>query len=243
MLSKLALTVPAEVTEVATAGAWADGEASGVFRAIVLTTPSGELTQAHMIVQLLTLGTDGSPNKIFKTVLVGRIDEKKLPNAFLAVEEDGTENEVTWRVTTYDSNSNADIRRARDHQRQGRSHGQGRAEGEDIRRAAGRSERRIRPPPTNGRRAPHPNPLPHGEGTPFQRLRPDSLSQPLADAAGRRCMLAKASLRGEGQGEGRSPSSAHRLALSGYPRMKSSSSALTSSLSVVHMPCGRPCRP
>ncbi len=107
--TKLALTVPAEVTEVATAGSWADGEASGVFRAIVLTTPSGESTQAHMIVQLLTLGTDGSPNKVYKTVLVNKIDEKKLPNAFLAVEEDGTENEVTWRVTTYDSNSNADI--------------------------------------------------------------------------------------------------------------------------------------
>jgi hypothetical protein len=107
--SKLALTVPAEVTEVATAGSWADGEASGVFRAIVLTTPSGESTQAHMVVQLLTLGTDGSPNKVYKTVLVNKIDDKKLPNAFLAVEEDGTENEVTWRVTTYDSNSNADI--------------------------------------------------------------------------------------------------------------------------------------
>ena len=62
-----------------------------------------------MVVQLLTLGTDGSPNKVYKTVLVNKIDEKKLPNAFLAVEEDGTENEVTWRVTTYDSNSNADI--------------------------------------------------------------------------------------------------------------------------------------
>jgi hypothetical protein len=107
--SKLAFTVPAEVTEVATAGSWADGEASGVFRAIVLTTPSGDSTQAHMVVQLLTLGTDGSPNKIHKTVLVNKIDDKKLPNAFLAVEEDGTENEVTWRVTTYDSNSNADI--------------------------------------------------------------------------------------------------------------------------------------
>jgi hypothetical protein len=107
--SKLALTVPAEVTEVATAGSWADGEASGVFRAIVLTTPSGESTQAHMVVQLLTLGTDGSPSKVYKTVLVNKIDDKKLPNAFLAVEEDGTENEVTWRVTTYDSNSNADI--------------------------------------------------------------------------------------------------------------------------------------
>lgn len=107
--SKLALSIPAEVTEVATAGSWANGDASGVFRAIVLTAPAGDTTQAHLVLQLLTLGTDGSPNKVHKTVLVNRIDEKKLPNAFLAVEEDGTENEVTWRVTTYDSNSNADI--------------------------------------------------------------------------------------------------------------------------------------
>ena len=107
--TKFALSIPAEVTEVATAGSWADGDASGVFRAIVLTAPAGETTQAHLVLQLLTLGTDGSPNKVHKTVLVSKIDDKKLPNAFLAVEEDGTENEVTWRVTTYDSNSNADI--------------------------------------------------------------------------------------------------------------------------------------
>lgn len=107
--SKFALSIPAEVTEVATAGSWADGDASGVFRAIVLTAPSGDSTQAHLVLQLLTLSTDGSPNKVYKTVVVKKIDDKKLPNAFLAVEEDGTENEVTWRVTTYDSNSNADI--------------------------------------------------------------------------------------------------------------------------------------
>jgi hypothetical protein len=106
---KLALTVPAAVTEVATAGSWADGDVSGVFRAIVLTTPSGDSTQAHMVVQLMALGPDGSPDKVHKSAVVSKIDEKKLPNAFLAVEEDGTENEVTWRVTTYDSNSNADI--------------------------------------------------------------------------------------------------------------------------------------
>ena len=140
--NKLALTVPAEVTEVATAGSWADGEASGVFRAIVLTTPSGELTQAHMIVQLLTLGTDGSPNKVFKTVLVGRIDEKKLPNAFLAVEEDGTENEVTWRVTTYDSNSNADIGALVTINAKGEVTVKD-APKEEIRRAAGPSEEEL----------------------------------------------------------------------------------------------------
>ena len=36
---KLTLSIPPEVTEVATAGTWSDGDASGVFRATVLTVP------------------------------------------------------------------------------------------------------------------------------------------------------------------------------------------------------------
>ena len=45
---------------------------------------------------------------------------------------------------------------------------------------------------------------PRGEGTPSPRQRPDSLSQPhpLADADTKSGKLAKASLRGEGWGEG-----------------------------------------
>ncbi len=107
--AKLALQVPAEVTEVATAGTWSDGDASGVFRATVLTSPAGDGTQAHLVLQLMAVSAEGNTSKVFKTVPVRKIDDKKLPNAFLAVEEDGTENEVTWRVTSYDSNSNADI--------------------------------------------------------------------------------------------------------------------------------------
>jgi hypothetical protein len=107
--AKLALQIPAEVTEVATAGTWSDGEASGVFRATVLTSPAGDSTQAHLVLQLMAVSPEGNTSKVFKTVPVKKIDDKKLPNAFLAVEEDGTENEVTWRVTSYDSNSNADI--------------------------------------------------------------------------------------------------------------------------------------
>lgn len=106
---KLTLSIPAEVTEVATAGTWSDGEASGVFRATVLTVPEGDTTQAHLVLQLMAVSTDGNTSKVYKTVAVKKIADKKLPNAFLAVEEDGTENEVTWRVTSYDSNSNADI--------------------------------------------------------------------------------------------------------------------------------------
>jgi hypothetical protein len=106
---KLTLSIPPEVTEVATAGTWSDGDASGVFRANVLTVPSGDSTQAHLVLQLMAVSADGNTSKVYKTVAVKQIADKKLPNAFLAVEEDGTENEVTWRVTSYDSNSNADI--------------------------------------------------------------------------------------------------------------------------------------
>jgi hypothetical protein len=107
--AKLVLSIPAEVTEVATAGSWSEGDASGVFRATVLTSPQGDGTQAHLVIQLMAGNPEGNAYKVHKTVAVKKIDDKKLPNAFLAVEEDGTENEVTWRVTSYDSNSNADI--------------------------------------------------------------------------------------------------------------------------------------
>ena len=106
---KLTLSIPPEVTEVATAGTWSEGDSSGVFRATVLTVPAGDTTQAHLVLQLMAVSSDGNTSRVFKTVPVKQIADKKLPNAFLAVEEDGTENEVTWRVTSYDSNSNADI--------------------------------------------------------------------------------------------------------------------------------------
>ena len=106
---KLVQAIPPEVTEVATAGTWSDGDSSGVFRATVLTVPSGDTTQAHLVLQLMAVSSDGNTSKVYKTAPVKKIADRKLPNAFLAVEEDGTENEVTWRVTSYDSNSNADI--------------------------------------------------------------------------------------------------------------------------------------
>lgn len=106
---RLTLAIPPEVTEVATAGTWSDGDVSGVFRATVLTLASGDGSQAHLVLQLMAVSADGNTSKVYKTVPVKKIADKKLPNAFLAVEEDGTENEVTWRVTSYDSNSNADL--------------------------------------------------------------------------------------------------------------------------------------
>lgn len=106
---KLTLSIPPEVTEIATAGTWSDGDQSGVFRATILTVAANDTTQAHLVLQLMAVSADGNTSKVYKTIVVKQIADKKLPNAFLAVEEDGTENQVTWRVTSYDSSSNADI--------------------------------------------------------------------------------------------------------------------------------------
>lgn len=105
---RLVSSIPTEVTEVATAGTWVDGEQSGVFRATVLTVATNDTTQAHLVLQLMSVSADGNTSKVHKTVAVRQISDKKLPNAFLAVEEDSTENEVTWRVTSYDSSSDSD---------------------------------------------------------------------------------------------------------------------------------------
>lgn len=105
---KLATAVPAEVSEIATAGTWSEGAQTGVFRAIVLTTPAGKSTQAHLFVQLLALSEDGSEASVAKTVPIQKVSDKKLPNAFLAVEEDSTENEITWRLTSYNSATDTD---------------------------------------------------------------------------------------------------------------------------------------
>jgi hypothetical protein len=105
---KLAAAVPAEISEVATAGTWTDGTKTGVFRAIVATTPSGGTTMAQLTVQLLSLSEDGTQASVAKTIFVKKIAERKLPNAFLAVEEDSTENELTWRLTSYDASTDTD---------------------------------------------------------------------------------------------------------------------------------------
>jgi len=66
--------------------------------------------------------------------------------------------------------------------------------------------RRLLDREMNGRRSPHPVLLPLGEGTVLQAPSAIQASplylHPLADADTLRCKLAKASLLGEGQGEG-----------------------------------------
>lgn len=108
-IDKLLQSIPAEVTEVATAGNWADGDLRGDFRAIVVDTPANGTIHAHLVLQVMAYGPDGISTRVYKTVPVKQINDKMLPNAFIAVFEDGTENQVTWQITSFDANSNADV--------------------------------------------------------------------------------------------------------------------------------------
>lgn len=97
---KLAAAVPVEVSEVVSGGTWSTGATNGIYRAMVV----GDGQQANIIVQLLAL--DAGP-KVVKSVAIKEVAEKKLANAFLAMDAE-KENEMTLIVTSYGGGSDQD---------------------------------------------------------------------------------------------------------------------------------------
>jgi hypothetical protein len=105
---KLAAQIPPEITEVVTGGTWSEGGAEGVFRGIVVTSPAGEgAGQASVIVQWLAMAKGGATGKVVKSVTVKEVTEKKLQNAFLALDVDN-DNELTLIITSYDAQKDED---------------------------------------------------------------------------------------------------------------------------------------
>lgn len=104
---KLAAAVPAEVSEVVSGGTWSAGGTSGVYRAIVVATSGGNGQQANIIVQMLSLESATAVPKVIKSVLIKEVAEKKLANAFLAMDAE-TENEMTLIVTAYGAGADQD---------------------------------------------------------------------------------------------------------------------------------------
>ncbi|WP_125461606.1 MULTISPECIES: hypothetical protein [Rhodomicrobium] len=102
---KLASVVPAEISEVVSGGTWSDSGASGVYRAIVVS-PSA-VGQANVLVQMLALDKTDVPPKVVRTVLIKEVADKKLANAFLAMDAE-TENEMTLIITAYGAESEQD---------------------------------------------------------------------------------------------------------------------------------------
>ncbi len=104
---KLAASVPAEVSEVVSGGTWSEGGTNGVYRAIVVATPAGDGQQANIVVQMLSLESATAVPKVVKSVLIKEVAEKKLANAFLAMDAE-TDNEMTLIVTAYGAGADQD---------------------------------------------------------------------------------------------------------------------------------------
>jgi hypothetical protein len=104
---KSAGQVPTDVSEVVSGGNWSEGETNGVFRAIVVTNTDGQSSQARVFVQMLSFEKGGALPKIAKTITVKEVEEKKLPNAFLAMDVEN-DNELTLIITSYDAEKDQD---------------------------------------------------------------------------------------------------------------------------------------
>ncbi len=106
-MSAIVAGVPAEVSEVVSGGNWTQGDTSGVFRAITVTKQSGGTTQANVVVQMLAVDKATGTPKVTKSIPVKEVEEKKLANAFLAMDVEN-DNELTLIITSYDSEKDQD---------------------------------------------------------------------------------------------------------------------------------------
>jgi hypothetical protein len=104
---KSAAQVPTDVSEVVSGGNWSEGDNSGVFRAIVVTSTEGQSSQAHVVVQMLAFEKGNPLPKIAKSIPVKEVEDKKLPNAFLAMDVEN-DNELTLIITSYDAENDQD---------------------------------------------------------------------------------------------------------------------------------------
>ena len=104
---KLAAAVPPEISEVVSGGTWSASGTSGVYRAIVVATAGAGGQQANIIVQMLALENAAAVPKVVKSVMIKEVADKKLANAFLAMDAE-TDNEMTLIVTAYGAGADQD---------------------------------------------------------------------------------------------------------------------------------------
>jgi hypothetical protein len=99
--------VPTDVSEIVSGGNWSEGESSGVFRALVVTTTDGTSSQARVTVQMLAFEKGNPLPKVAKTIPIKEVEDKKLPNAFLSMDVEN-DNELTLIITSYDAERDQD---------------------------------------------------------------------------------------------------------------------------------------
>jgi hypothetical protein len=104
---KSVAAVPTDISEIVSGGSWSEGDNSGVFRALVVTTSDGQASQARVVVQMLAFEKASPAPKVVKTIAIKEVEEKKLPNAFLAMDVEN-DNELTLIITSYDAEKDQD---------------------------------------------------------------------------------------------------------------------------------------
>lgn len=104
--SAIVQSIPGNVTEVTTGGAWTNGDQTGAFRAIVVTGGDAE-PQVSVHVQLVSFAKTGAAASILKTTSIREVTDRKLQNAFINFDAE-SENKATLIITSYDATKDVD---------------------------------------------------------------------------------------------------------------------------------------
>jgi hypothetical protein len=101
-----AASIPANVTEVTTGGAWTKDGQTGAFRAIVIMGAENE-PPVRVYVQLVEFSKGGAIANVLKTVPVKEVPDRKLQNAFVNFDAEA-EGKATLIITSYDAAKDSD---------------------------------------------------------------------------------------------------------------------------------------
>ncbi|KAB2846972.1 MAG: hypothetical protein F9K44_14370 [Hyphomicrobiaceae bacterium] len=101
---QVAQSVPVEVPEVITGGAWTDGKGTGVYRALVVLSGDKQPV-SHVFLQWIAVKPDTLIPEIARTVAIKEVNDKKLPSAFIALQAE-KEGEAVLIITTIDPKTN-----------------------------------------------------------------------------------------------------------------------------------------
>lgn len=101
---QVAQSLPVEVPEVVTGGAWTDGKSSGVYRALVVLSGQKEAV-SHVFLQWIAVNPTTLAPEIAKTVAIKEVNDKKLPSAFITLQAE-KEGEAVLVVSTIDPKTN-----------------------------------------------------------------------------------------------------------------------------------------
>jgi hypothetical protein len=101
----LAAALPIDIPEVISGGGWQAAGQAGVYRALVVVSPTPGGSQARVYVQWIGIKASGGVPEVVRTLAIKDVTDRQLPNAQLSLEADA-ENEAVIVVSSFDPQSN-----------------------------------------------------------------------------------------------------------------------------------------